>query len=223
MRKWLWAVKFTRHNLSRYFTQYPPPPPPPPLRPGTQAVLTLRKWGTWCSQSLHNKVASSDFFCSKASKLFVSLRARSSFRVASEARRKRTRKRTVTTIRVPSSRVTVRVSFSRGSTIPPKWGASPSWHCAAYSITRSLFCIYFPWIFCYWMSCFAQGTSSSVIYVDPDAHNRNYTIMHSMLPVASSSKVWITLSCLSISILSTCVICGTFVLTWYFCYRASAR
>lgn len=33
-----------------------------------------------------------------------------------------------------------------------------------------------------------QGTSSSVIYVDPDAHNRNYTIMHSMLPVASSSK-----------------------------------
>ncbi|KAL9975501.1 hypothetical protein ACROYT_G012666 [Oculina patagonica] len=34
-----------------------------------------------------------------------------------------------------------------------------------------------------------QGTSSSVIYVDPDAHNRNYTIMHSMLPVASSSKV----------------------------------
>lgn len=34
-----------------------------------------------------------------------------------------------------------------------------------------------------------QGTSSSVIYVDPDAHNRNYTIMHSLLPVASSSKV----------------------------------
>lgn len=34
-----------------------------------------------------------------------------------------------------------------------------------------------------------QGTSSSVIYVDPDAHNRNYTIMNSMLPVASSSKV----------------------------------
>ncbi|XP_015749558.1 PREDICTED: phosphorylase b kinase regulatory subunit beta-like [Acropora digitifera] len=33
-----------------------------------------------------------------------------------------------------------------------------------------------------------HGTSSSVIYVDPDAHNRNYTIMHSMLPVASSSK-----------------------------------
>lgn len=38
-----------------------------------------------------------------------------------------------------------------------------------------------------------QGTSSSVIYVDPDAHNRNYTIMHSMLPVASSSKVCIGL------------------------------
>ncbi|XP_048576462.1 phosphorylase b kinase regulatory subunit beta [Nematostella vectensis] len=34
-----------------------------------------------------------------------------------------------------------------------------------------------------------QGTSSSVIYVDPDAHNRNSTILHSLLPVASSSKV----------------------------------
>ncbi|XP_031572074.1 phosphorylase b kinase regulatory subunit beta-like [Actinia tenebrosa] len=35
----------------------------------------------------------------------------------------------------------------------------------------------------------SSGTSSSVIYVDPDAHNRNSTILHSLLPVASSSRV----------------------------------
>ena len=99
----LWAVELTRHNYSRYFTQYPPPPP------------QLRS----LCQSSHNKVASSGLFCSKASKLVASLRARSSFRVASEARCKRTCEQTITAIRVPRSYVTVCVPFSRGSTVPP--------------------------------------------------------------------------------------------------------
>lgn len=34
-----------------------------------------------------------------------------------------------------------------------------------------------------------QGTSSSVIYVDIDAHNRNRTIFESILPRESNSKV----------------------------------
>lgn len=36
---------------------------------------------------------------------------------------------------------------------------------------------------------FLQGTSSSVIYVDPDAYNRNCTILRTLLPRESSSKV----------------------------------
>ena len=36
---------------------------------------------------------------------------------------------------------------------------------------------------------FLQGTSSSVIYVDPDAFNRNCTILKTLLPRESSSKV----------------------------------
>ena len=86
-------------------TLHNPPPPPPQLR-------------SLC-QSSHNKVASSGLFCSKASKLVASLRARSSFRVASEARCKRTCEQTITAIRVPRSYVTVCVPFSRGSTVPP--------------------------------------------------------------------------------------------------------
>jgi len=35
----------------------------------------------------------------------------------------------------------------------------------------------------------SQGSLNSVIYVDPDAHFRNRSILHSLLPRESSSKV----------------------------------